>query len=529
MSASTPNEYKDLQQRCIALEQQVGELTAKLAWYEEQFRLAQHRRFAASSERTHADQQQFVFNEAEAEVASAPVQEEPTLETVTYKRRKQKGQRDESLKDLPEDTVVHELSEAERICPRCGGTLHKMSVEVHRELKIIPAQAIVVKHVREVCTCRSCDHDGISTPVITAPMPKPVIPGSLASPSSLAFIISQKYVESMPLYRQEQQLERLGIELSRQTLANWVITAAERWLSPLYERMHVVLLGRKYLHADETPLQVLHEPGRSAESNSYMWVFCSGRDGPPINLYDYQSSRAAEHPRNFLSTFSGYLHVDGYSAYKSITGVKLVGCWAHARRKFDEALKALPAASRSNGSISAQKGLDFCNRLFAIEKYIKDASPAERLAVRQKRSLPVLEAFKAWLDKTNSDALKKTTLGQAITYCLNQWDMLTTFTQDGMLELDNNRAERTVKPFVIGRKNWLFANTPKGARASAVIYSVVETAKENGLNPLAYLTYIFEQLPNLNVADPTALDKFLPWSENLPANCHTRTTTRSRS
>ncbi|NRF96336.1 IS66 family transposase, partial [Paenibacillus frigoriresistens] len=319
----------------------------------------------------------------------------------------------------------------------------------------------------------------------------PVYPGSLASSSIMAYIMSQKYVESMPLYRQEQQFARFGVLLSRQTLANWMIYGADKWLSLLQRRMHEHLLDQDILHADETTLQVLQEPGRAAETKSYLWLYRTGRQGPPIVVYDYQKTRAGEHPRDFLSGFSGYLHVDGYAGYNKVADVTLIGCWAHARRKFDESLKALPN-SKPKVSVAAQEGLDFCNRLFAIERDLKNSTRDERYAARLERSRPVLDAFSAWLHKHKPRILPKSAFGQAITYCLNQWEKLEAFMKDGRLEIDNNRSERSIKPFVIGRKNWMFSNTPRGAKASATIYSIIETAKENSLNPLLYLTYLFE-------------------------------------
>jgi len=376
----------------------------------------------------------------------------------------------------------------------------------------------VVKHVRYVYACRRCDREDIQTPIVTAPMPAPVLPGSLASPSAIAYIMTQKYVEGMPLYRQEQQLSRLGIELSRQTLANWMIQGAERWLRPLYERMRDHLLKKDILHADETTLQVLREPGRLAESTSYLWLYRTGRESPAMVLYDYQTTRASKHPRQFLSGFNGYLHVDGYAGYNGLPNITLVGCWAHARRKFDEALKALPAGQR-NAPVAAKEGLEFCNQLFAIEREMYEATPEERYKIRLERSRPVMEAFLAWLKQQSPRVLPKSAFGQAISYCRNQWDKLEAFLKDGRLELDNNRSERSIKPFVIGRKNWLFANTPRGAKASATIYSIVETAKENGLNPFNYLQYLFEKLPSLDIMDQNAIDELLPWSSALPTEC----------
>lgn len=512
---ATPPTIEDLQKRCEQLEQQNAELTAKLNWFMEQFRLIQHRRFGSSSEKTHPEQQQ-LFNEAEAEAQA--VLAEPTYETITYKRRKQRGHRETVLENLPVETIEHRLPEGEQVCKCCGGPLHEMSTEVRQELKIIPAQVKLVKHVRYVYSCRRCEREEINTPVVTAPMPAPVLKGSLVSPSSMAYIMSQKYVEGMPLYRQEQQFARLGVELSRQTLANWMLYGANQWLTLLYDRMHHHLLDQEVLHADETTLQVLHEPGREAETTSYLWLYRTGRVGPPIILYDYQTTRSGQHPREFLAGFKGYLHVDGYAGYNGLPGVTLVGCWAHARRKFDEALKALPVSKRS-AAVAAKEGLEFCNRLFAIERDLKDMTPDERYETRLVRSRPVLEAFLAWLNTQSSRVLPKSALGQAIKYCLGQWDKLEAFMLDGRLELDNNRSERSIKPFVIGRKNWLFANTPRGARASAIIYSIVESAKENGLNPFRYLTYLFEQLPNLDTKDENALDELLPWSATLPSVC----------
>lgn len=283
--------------------------------------------------------------------------------------------------------------------------------------------------------------------------------------------------------------------------------------------MHTHLLAQPILHADETTLQVLQEPGRRAETQSYMWLYRTGRDGPPIVLYDYQETRGGHHPRDFLTGFGGYLHVDGYSGYHKVAGVTLVGCWAHARRKFDEALKALPDGKQT-AAVAAREGLEFCNRLFAIERQIRDAPPEERLKVRTEQSRPLLDEFWAWLRTHRPRVLPKSTLGKAIAYCLEQREKLAAFLQDGRLELDNNRSERSIKPFVIGRKNWLFSNTPRGARASATIYSIIETAKENGLNPFAYLTWLFEELPQIpELKDPEALDRLLPWSQSLPPAC----------
>ena len=245
-----------------------------------------------------------------------------------------------------------------------------------------------------------------------------------------------------------------------------------------------------------------------------MWLYRTGRDVSPIVLYDYQQTRAGKHPKAFLQGFEGFLHVDGYQGYNDLPKVKLVGCWAHARRKFDEALKALPAESKNTETpCAAEQGLQFCNQLFKIERNInelKNCTPEIRKNERLEHSKPVLDAFLAWLKTQRARVTPKSTLGMAIKYCLNQWTRLTTFLEDGRLEIDNNRSERAIKPFVIGRKNWLFSQSMKGAKASAIIYSLVETAKENQLNPLNYLTHVLEQLPFIDLTNETALDSLCP-------------------
>ncbi len=509
------NTTDNLQARVMQLEQENVDLNTKIQLLEQKLRLHQHKRFGASSEKTHPDQQR-LFNEAE--VTAVPLEAEPALETITYKRRKSKGKRKQDLKNLPVEVIEYTLSEEEKACQSCGGSLHNMSTEVRQELKIIPAQVKVIKHLRHVYSCRHCEQNDIQTPIITAPMPVPAFPNSLASPSTVAHIMSQKYVEGMPLYRQEQQWVRLGVDLSRQTMANWVLYGADRWLSLLYSRMHEHLLQCDILQADETTLQVLREPGRSAQTQSYLWLYRTGLKGPPIVLFDYQSTRAGKHPADFLSGFKGYLQVDGYSGYHNIDNVTLVACWSHARRKFDESLKQLPKSAQATRSL-AKTGLDFCNRLFAIERKLKNVTVEERYEKRLKDSRPVLDAFLAWLNEKSSYILPKSATGAAIAYCLNQWVKLTSYLNDGRLEIDNNRAERTIKPFIIGRKNWLFSNTPNGAKASATVYSLVETAKENKLNPFAYLTYVFEELPNIDRENPEAIDELLPWSPNIPNYC----------
>lgn len=282
--------------------------------------------------------------------------------------------------------------------------------------------------------------------------------------------------------------------------------------------MHEYLLKETVIHADETTMQVLAEKGKKPNSKSYMWLYSSGYYGKDIFLYEYQPSRAKKHPKKFLKEFKGYLQTDGYPGYNAVEDVTLVGCFAHARRGFTDALKALPKDAEISKA-TASEGLEFCNKLFSIEKSIKDKSHKQRYENRLEKSEPILKAFLSWLKTKELQVLPKSSLGKAIKYCLNQWTKLEAFILDGRLEISNNRAERAIKPFVIGRKNFLFSKSPKGATASSIVYSIVETAKANGLNTFYYLNYVFEKLPNIDIEDIDRLDELLPWSTSIPEEC----------
>lgn len=499
------------------LEDKNAELMKLVAYYEERFRLSQHRLFAQSSEKTMADERQMLlFDEAENEACAK--KPEPSVEEITYTRRKKpSGHSKDDISSIPVETIEHSIPEDERICPECGGQMHVMGHEVRRELAIIPAQVKVVEHKREVYSCRNCEHNNTHVPVIKAAVPEPVIKGSAASASAIAHIMTQKYVNGTPLYRQEMSFLGDGFLLSRQTMANWLIKASSLWFNPLYCIMHEKLIKEEILHADETVLQVLKEPGRSSRNESFMWLYRTGKDSKrQIILYEYQPTRSSSHPKSFLKGFSGYLHADGYSGYKALAasseGITLCGCWAHARRKFHEAVHSLPPEEQKN--CASQKGLEYCNALFALERRYETLSPEERHRQRLEQSKPISDAFFEWAGL--QQALLKSSLGKALRYALEQRPSLEAFYEDGRVELSNNRAERSIKPFVIGRKNWLFSCTPKGAKASAIIYSVIETAKANGLIPFEYLRYVLETMPNISAEDYHTL---LPWSISLPDIC----------
>jgi transposase len=497
-----------------ALKTQNAELSQQIKWLMEQIRLAKHKQFGASSERSGYDQAN-LFNEAE--VVSDDCVKEPALEVVkSHYRKKARVCKDRLSPELPVEVIEHFLSDEEQSCPECGENLHVMGKDIRRELKLIPAKAVIVEHVRYVYSCRECERCACNVPIVKAPVDEPVIKGSFASPEAVAHIMTQKFVTGVPLYRQEQEFIRNGIGLSRQTMSNWILKCSDDWLEPIYAKLHEMLLRQEVLHADETTLQVLHEPGKTAQSKSYMWLYrTSGNAKTPIVLYEYQPDRRGKRPKEFLAGFKGYLHTDGYSGYHSelTDDVVVVGCWSHARRKFDEALKGLTEKDRE-GSL-AQRGKQYCDKLFKIEKGLKEILYQDRHDERQKHAKPVLDEFLSWLKSINP--APKSGLGKAVYYALEQWKYLERYILDGRLEISNNRAERSIKPFVIDRKNFLFANTVKGARGSAVMFSIIETAKENGLNPYAYLTYIFKKAPNLDLEDPEMLKTLLP--DNAPDEC----------
>lgn len=520
---STQKQTKYIEQlevKCKSQEDKIAMLEHKLDWLEEQIRLNQHKKFGPSSEKTAFDDQMaLVFNEAEGFQKDDLL--EPTMEEITYKRKKTVGKKGEMLKDLPTETIIYELPEAQQSCPDCGGKRHVMGETPRYELKIIPAQVEVVEHVQLTYSCRHCEKTADHVTMAKSKLPEPVIKGSIASPSAVAHIVTEKFVKGTPIYRQEQDYKRNGIPLSRQTMSNWVNRCSIDWLAPIYETLKTDLVKRELLCADETTLQVLKEPGKTATSKSYMWLYRTAADGLGRNivLYEYQPSRSQQHPKQFLRGYKGFLHCDGYAAYHNLPKtITICGCFAHVRRKFEEALKSIPK-NQQLGS-QAAIGKSYCDQLFRIEKQLADVTPDKRYEKRLELAKPVWDAYLVWLKKANP--LPQSALGKAVTYSLNQWKYLQNYLLDGRCELSNNRAERSIKPFVIARKNFLFANTPRGANASAIAFSLIETAKENNLNPFEYLKYIFEQLPNIDYkSNPDLLKNYLPWAD-LPAQCYAK-------
>ena len=500
-------QIEQLNKRNAELENTVAELSAMVEHFQELFRLGQHHRFGASSEKT-ADYGQMSLLDDDPPVT--PPAAEPETEEITYTRRRPKGKREADLSKLPLEVVEHELGEEDRRCPECGGIMQPFGTDTRDEIKIIPAQVIHVQHRCHVYKCDGCAKTSPKTPILKAVMPEPIIKGSVASASAVAYIMTQKHLMHLPFYRLEQDFQRQGVFLNRQNMCNWSMQVCEDWLRPIYDRLKTRLLAHDCLHGDETTLQVLKEPGKTAQQKSYMWLYrTSGESKTPVAYYEYKPDRGGKNPEAFLTGWRGYLHTDGYSAYHDLDGVTVIGCWAHVRRKFNDAFKITGAPDSP-----AKIGLDFCTRLFTLEKTYAGMSPEKRLAARLEHSKPVTDAFFKWAQSVNVPP--KLAISRAIVYALNQRRFLENIFLDGRLELSNNRAERSMKPFVMGRKNWLFCDSVGGAKASAIAFSIIETAKENGLKPFEYLRFLLEELPNTTTAQ---IENILPWSGNLPSEC----------
>lgn len=510
-------EYEEFQ----AQRKKISELESRVDMLMEALRLARHKQFGASSEKsedTLAEQLSFLFNEAEV-FAETKVEEDSAIVVAAHKRHKKHEYALDTIPEgIPTEQVEHRLEGEALVCPQCGDTMAEIGKEVVRTLEIIPAQYIVREDIYYTYACKSCSEhadEGCETPIVKAPKEKNIIPGSYATPEAIAQIMTQKFVMGSPLYRQEQELNRQGIQLSRQTMSNWILRATEDYLAPVYQRLHEELLKREVLHADETTLQVLHEPGKKPQSDSYLWLYRTGGDtDKPIVLYEYQPGRGAKHPKEFLDGFHGYLHADGYAGYHSLPEeITVVGCWAHLRRKFDEAVKSLPKGKAKCSS--AAQGLAYCNLLFTIEQEFseKKVTEKERYHERLKQAKPVLDAMFTWANSRT--AAPKSALGKALNYLKEQWPYLTNYLKDGRLEISNNRAERSIKPFVIDRKNFLFANTPKGATGSTVMFSMIQTAIENGLDPYRYLTWLLKTANNADLNDRQTVQALLPWNASI--------------
>lgn len=458
-----------------------------------------------------------LFNEAEIE--ADPKKEQYTLENISYTRKKkQKGFLDAKLDKLPHEKIVFTLPEDQRVCPYCNTEMVPVGEEfVRHELKFIPASLKVHDIYVMTYECRPCRKKGKSVMKSTE-APEPVIPHSYTSPESVAHVMKEKYVNGVPLYRQEAEWKHLGLDLSRATMANWIITASKEWLKPIVEEMHHQLLLEHYIHADETPVQVLKEPDKKATTKSYMWVYSSIKESEhPIRIFEYKPNRSGYNPRQFLKGFEGCVITDAYSGYNNLENVTNVYCWAHARRKFVDSLPA--KIDDINGTLSKQ-ALDKIKELFMIEHEIENEIPEKKAKIRQEKAMPLLEGFFIWCEENKNKTISGSKLYKAFQYVLNHKQGLCEYVNDGNLPMTNSLDERTIRPFTTGRKNWLFSTSVKGAESSAMAYSVIESAKANGIDVYKYLRYIFRQMPGSDFEnDKKILQSLMPWSEDIQKNC----------
>ncbi|RDH42211.1 IS66 family transposase [Zooshikella ganghwensis] len=494
--------YAELDKLTAKLAQKDHQLTTlreHIQWLEEQLRLSRYKRFASSSEKQSPDQVT-LFDEAEQLQDETSEQESDTTAT-TVMAHQRKSRKPRIPEDWPREQIIHDLAEADKVCPHDGTYLVHIGDEIHEQLDIIPAQIKAIAHVRRKYSCPCCEKY-----IVTATKPKQPIEKSIATPNLLAHVVISKYADALPLYRQVSMFKRIGVELNRTTLANWMIQCGQL-VQPLINLLAEAALAQPVVHMDETALQVLNEPGKSPESQSYMWLLLT-TGHQPVVYYHYHSRRHADVPEQLLGDYHGAVMVDGYDGYQSIcqkNQLTRLGCWAHARRKFIEAQKSQPKGKAGK----ADQALAYIQKLYAIERQVKDKTVDERLKIRQTQAKPIIDKLKSWLNKTLQHTPPKMALGKAVHYLHNQWERLVGYLDDGAYPIDNNPAENAIRPFVIGRKNWLFANSQSGAKASANLYSLIETAKANGLEPFSYLQRVFTLLPNAqSLADIEAL---LPW------------------
>ena len=470
------------------LENTIKDLQNQVSNLTEMVLLLRKEKFGSSSEKTpkQIEGQLSLFNEAEIEADSKSAEPVICCKGSMY-HRKPKASREKLLKNLPIEEFPCVLHPDDMFCNQCGTALKEIGfVKARDEIEYIPAKVQIIRYMQQACECPTCKHT-VRPFIKKAAVPRSVLNHSLASPSSVSYVMYQKYVNSIPLYRQEKDWEQMGIALSRATMANWVIRSTQEHFEPVIKHMQKELLKREVIHCDETPVQVLKEEGKKPQTKSYMWLYRTGNDGKaPIILYDYQPSRSGDNAASYLKDFKGYVHSDGYSGYNKLDGITRCGCWTHLRRKFVEAIPDKKAVDAP--LTSAEIGRDFCNQLFKVEESLKDLTPKERFCKRLELEKPILEAFWCWLESLT--VLKGSALGKAVTYAMNQRPFMENYLLDGRCAISNNAAENAIRPFTVGRKNWLFADTPKGASASAAVYSIIETAKANGLNVFAYLNIL---------------------------------------
>ncbi|WP_431603355.1 IS66 family transposase [Clostridium beijerinckii] len=514
-----------MEEQIESKDKEIDNLKKELAFLKGQLLNKNRKIFGQSSEQVDS-RQISLFNDAEKN--SDLKIEEPTVEEITYTRKKSSshsGKKD-NLSGLDRVIIEHKLDESEAVCDKCGNNLVVIGKKSKEILKYKPAELYIEEHISYTYACKNCEADADKVNIISAKIPNAFLYKSMASNELLAHVVSMKYQYVMPLYRMESYFSMMDVNLSRQTLSNWIISCATE-LKPVFNYMKEELLKRDYIHADETYLKVIEENGKDSNSKRFMWLYRSGGIENPVILYDYQKTRSGSCAEEFLEGFSGYLQTDGYDGYNKVKNIKRLYCMAHIRRKFFEIISSLsPEALKQSHAL---EGFNYCEQLYEIEKELReqymgsDDYYADRHIIRLKKSAPILKKFQEYVDNEIVDALPKSPLGKALAYAQKLLPYMRTFLTNGCLEIDNNAAERAIKPFVIGRKNWMFSKTSKGASSSALLYSIIETAKANGLVTEKYLVYLFEVLASSEIKERDILEKCMPWSENIPDQLRVKT------
>lgn len=530
----TPDELNDLSRQELVLlvtsmQEQLEQLNANMERLIEQISIANQQRFGRHSERLDViDGQLDLFNEAEALSEEAGNVPEPSIDEALPqqpKKKKRTGTRDADLSGLPEEFIIHSVPEEKLIEHFGEGCYRKLPDESYKRLRYTPASWTVELHTVEVYV----GTDGLrQDEFLRGDRPADLLRNSIVTPSLEAAILNGKYVNSIPLYRMEQEFQRNGVYISRQNMANWTILCAERYLKPVYDRLKEELFRYHVTQADETPVKVIND-GRSAGSTSYMWVHRSGEyyKDRPVVLYEYQKTRHHRHPEEFYRDFKGILVTDGLAQYHlledHLEGLTNANCWAHARRDFSDAVKAIKDSELARRS-TAYQALLRIGAIYKLDESLKGLTPQQRLRERQKNVKPLVEEYFAWVKDTLGSQLPKGATAAGLNYSINQEKYLRVFLDDGEIPIDNSASERAIRTFCVGKKNWVFIDSVKGAEASAVIYSISETAKLNSLSTYHYFNHLLTELPKLinkdgNVIHTEALESLLPWAEELPDIC----------
>lgn len=495
----------DIEQENILLRKTIADKDHHIKILEEYILSLKQKQFGSSSEKLSPTQTE-LFDEADGDMAEIDADNVTSVDTIEIPAHTRSTKRRVSIPaDIPRVEIIHDLPDDQKICPHDGTALKRIGSETHEQLDIIPAKIQALNHVRYKYACPCCEQY-----LITATKPAQPIEKSIASPGLLAYIATQKYVDALPLYRQVEMFKRIGIEMDRGTLASWMVKSGQL-VQPLINLIHEKILEQDFLHMDETQVQVLNEPNRTAQSNSYMWVLRSAQPTASAVLFRYEPTRNGDVAKDLLCDFTGALMVDGYEGYNAAcvkNGITRLGCWAHARRKFIEAQQAQPKGKTGK----ADQALAYIQQLYRVEQSIKTQTTSDKYQARQQQSQSIIDKLKSWLDKSLSQVPPKTALGKALYYLDAQWSRLINYVQHGDYPIDNNAAENAIRPFVIGRKNWLFSASQHGATSSANLYSLIETAKTNGLEPYAYLKRVFTDLPNVTTVEQ--IENLLPWNFN---------------